>query len=157
MSSPSLNNRRPSKHSSSNSTRGILPISLILVAAFALLAGCTVGPKYNKPTVATPPAFKESEGWKVAQPSDGAIKGKWWEMFNNPELNSLEEKVSVNNQNVASSAAAYFAARDQVKEARSQLFPTVTVSPSIGNSRPAATCGFYFHELRHPVFLRFAL
>jgi NodT family efflux transporter outer membrane factor (OMF) lipoprotein len=136
-SSPSFNNRRTRK----NSSRGTLPVSLILVAAFALLAGCTVGPKYNKPTVATPPAFKESEGWKVAQPSDAAIKGKWWEMFNDAELNSLEEKVSIDNQNVASSAAAYFAARDQVKEARSQLFPTVTVSPSIGNSRQPIPAG----------------
>jgi NodT family efflux transporter outer membrane factor (OMF) lipoprotein len=134
-------NRRPRNNSRNNSSRGTLPISLILVAAFALLAGCTVGPKYSKPSVATPPAFKESEGWKVAQPSDGAIKGKWWEMFNNPELNALEEKVSVDNQNVASSAAAYFAARDQVKEARSQLFPTVTVNPSIGNSRQPLPAG----------------
>lgn len=136
--SPS-SNRRPrnssSNGSSNNSSRGTLPVSLILVAVLALLAGCTVGPKYSKPPVATPPAFKESEGWKVAQPSDGVIKGKWWEMFNDAELNSLEEKVSVSNQNIASAAAAYFAARDQVKEARSQLFPTVTVSPSIGNAR----------------------
>jgi NodT family efflux transporter outer membrane factor (OMF) lipoprotein len=133
MNSPSSNRRA--------SSRGTLPVSLILVAAFALLAGCTVGPKYNKPPVATPPAFKESEGWKVAQPSDSAIKGKWWEMFNDAELNALEEKVSVNNQNIASAAAAYFAARDQVKEARSQLFPTVTVSPSIGNSRQPLPSG----------------
>jgi|ERR1700733_1775349 NodT family efflux transporter outer membrane factor (OMF) lipoprotein len=131
MNPPSSNDRR----TRNDSSRGTLPVFLILAAALALLAGCTVGPKYSKPPVATPPAFKESEGWKVAQPSDGAIKGKWWEMFNDAELNSLEEKVSVDNQNVASSAAAYFAARDQVKEARSQLFPTVTVSPSIGNSR----------------------
>ncbi len=140
-----LSNRRSRNdswnNSPNNSSRGSLSISLILVAAFALLAGCTVGPKYNKPPVATPPAFKESEGWKVAQPSDAAIKGKWWEMFNDPELNSLEEKVSVNNQNIASAAAAYFAARDQVKEARSQLFPTVTVSPSIGNARQPLPAG----------------
>jgi NodT family efflux transporter outer membrane factor (OMF) lipoprotein len=140
-----LSNRRSRNdswnNSLNNSSRGSLSISLILVAAFALLAGCTVGPKYNKPPVATPPAFKESEGWKVAQPSDAAIKGKWWEMFNDPELNSLEEKVSVNNQNIASAAAAYFAARDQVKEARSQLFPTVTVSPSIGNARQPLPAG----------------
>jgi NodT family efflux transporter outer membrane factor (OMF) lipoprotein len=130
MNSPSL------KHeTTNNSSRATLPVSLILVAVLALLAGCTVGPKYNKPPVDTPPAFKESEGWKVAQPSDGALKGKWWEMFNDAELNSLEEKVSISNQNVASSTAAYFAARDEVKEARSQLFPTVTVSPSIGNAR----------------------
>jgi NodT family efflux transporter outer membrane factor (OMF) lipoprotein len=135
MNPPSLNHSTRKHRTPNNSSRGSLPVSLILLAAFALLAGCTVGPKYNKPPVTTPPAFKESEGWKVAQPSDAAIKGKWWEMFNDAELNALEEKVSVNNQNIASAAAAYFAARDQVKEARSQLFPTVTVSPSIGNAR----------------------
>jgi NodT family efflux transporter outer membrane factor (OMF) lipoprotein len=109
-----------------------------LLAASVLLAGCVVGPKYQKATVDTPPAYKESQGWKVAQPSDSALKGKWWEIFNDAELNALEEKVVVSNQNIASAAAAYFAARDQVKEARSQLFPTVTVGPSITNSRQPA-------------------
>jgi NodT family efflux transporter outer membrane factor (OMF) lipoprotein len=115
-----------------------------LLAASALFSGCVVGPHYQKPSAAAPPAYKESQGWKVAQPSDGALKGKWWEIFNDAELNALEEKVVVSNQNIASSAAAFFAARDQVKEARSQLFPTVTVGPSITNSRqprPAGTSG----------------
>jgi len=111
-----------------------------LLAGGALLTGCVVGPKYAKPPVDTPPAYKESQDWKVAQPSDAVIKGKWWEMFNDPQLNALEEKVNVSNQNIAAAAAAFFAAREQVKEARAQLFPTVTASPSITNSRnPAGT------------------
>jgi NodT family efflux transporter outer membrane factor (OMF) lipoprotein len=108
-----------------------------------------VGPKYHTPTAETPAAYKEltpaefkdTDGWKVAQPKDDALRGKWWEIFNDPQLNALEEKVNVSNQNIASAAASFFAARALVKEARSQLFPTVSVNPSITVQRPSANTG----------------
>ena len=111
------------------------------------LTGCNVGPKYNKPPVDTPAAYKEltpdqyknTDGWKVAQPKDDALRGKWWEIFGDPQLNALEEKVNVSNQNIAAAAANFFAARALVKEARSQLFPTVTTNPAITTQRPSAT------------------
>ncbi len=93
-----------------------------------------VGPKYHTPTTDAPAAYKElnppadskdADAWKVAQPSDAALRGKWWEIFNDPQLNALEEKVNVSNQNIAAAAASFFAARAMVKEARAQLFPTV--------------------------------
>jgi NodT family efflux transporter outer membrane factor (OMF) lipoprotein len=122
--------------------------ALVAVVAIAtLLNGCVVGPKYQKPDAVAPSAtpadykeltpadYKNTDGWKVAQPSDAALKGKWWEVFGDPQLNALEEKVGVSNQNVASSTAAYMAARALVKQARSQYFPTVSVGPSITNER----------------------
>ena len=75
----------------------------------------------------------------MAQPKDDALRGKWWEIFNDPQLNALEEKVNVSNQNIAAAAASFFAARALVKEARSQLFPTVTTNPAITVQRPSAT------------------
>jgi NodT family efflux transporter outer membrane factor (OMF) lipoprotein len=75
----------------------------------------------------------------VAQPKDDALRGKWWEIFNDPPLNALEEKVNVSNQNIASAAASFLAARALVKEARSQLFPTVTAGPAITVQRTAAS------------------
>ena len=112
-----------------------------------LLAACNVGPKYRTPAVETPPAYKEltpaqykdTDGWKVAQPKDDALRGKWWEIFNDPQLNALEEKVNVSNQNIAAASASFFAARALVKEARSQLFPTATTAPGITAQRPSAT------------------
>jgi NodT family efflux transporter outer membrane factor (OMF) lipoprotein len=106
-----------------------------------------VGPKYHRPSTdapaaykeLTPAEFKDTDGWKVAQPKDDALRGKWWEIFNDPELNALEEKVNVSNQTIASAAASFFAARALVKEARAQLFPTVTVNPAITVQRPSAT------------------
>ena len=74
----------------------------------------------------------------MAQPSDNVLHGKWWEMFNDPELNALEEKVNISNQNIASAMASYLAARALVKEARSQYFPTVGVDPAITESRQGA-------------------
>jgi len=120
---------------------------MCLAVTSCLLAGCTVGPKYHTPTAETPAAYKEltpadyknTEGWKVAQPKDDALRGKWWEIFNDPQLNVLEEKVNVSNQNIAAAAASFFAARALVKEARSQLFPRVTTNPAITVQRPSAT------------------
>lgn len=114
-----------------------------IVAIFVCLCGCTVGPRYHRPDVTTPSGFKEltpadykdTDGWKVAQPKDDALKGKWWEVFNDPQLNALEEQVNVNNQNIASAAAAFLVARAMVKEARAQYFPTVTVGAGITNQR----------------------
>jgi NodT family efflux transporter outer membrane factor (OMF) lipoprotein len=119
---------------------------MCLAVTSCLLAGCTVGPKYHTPTAETPAAYKEltpadyknTEGWKVAQPKDDALRGKWWEIFNDPQLNALEEKVNVSNQNIAAAAASFFAARALVKEARSQLFPRVTTNPAITVQRPSA-------------------
>jgi NodT family efflux transporter outer membrane factor (OMF) lipoprotein len=124
-----------------------LRTTLCLALTFSLLPGCVVGPKYHPASVPTPPAYKEltpadfkdTDGWKLAQPKDDTLRGKWWEIFNDPQLNALEEKVNVSNQNIASAAASFLAARALVKEARSQLFPTVTTNPSITVQRPSAT------------------
>jgi NodT family efflux transporter outer membrane factor (OMF) lipoprotein len=118
----------------------------LVLAGSAVISGCTVGPKYARPSVPSPPAYKEltpenfkdTDGWKVAQPSDATLHGKWWEVFNDAQLNSLEEQVNVSNQNIAAAAASFLAARTLVRQARSQYYPTVTVGPSITNSRPSS-------------------
>ena len=111
-----------------------------------LIAGCVVGPKYLRPSTPTPPAYKElprdnvqtQADWKVAQPKDAASRGKWWEVFEDPQLNDLEEKASASNQNIAAAAANFLAARALVRQARSQYFPTVSTNPSIIYARPSS-------------------
>jgi NodT family efflux transporter outer membrane factor (OMF) lipoprotein len=120
-------------------------ISVSLVAAL-VFGGCTVGPKYQRPATQAPQAYKEltpadfskTDGWKVAQPQDAALHGKWWEVFNDPKLNALEEQVNISNQNIKSATASYFAARALVKQARAQYYPTVSVGPAITTSRAGA-------------------
>ena len=109
------------------------------MAVLLLLDGCVVGPKYHRAPVDTPAAYKELEGWKVAQPQDTSLRGKWWEAFGDPQLNSLEQQVNVSNQNIASAAASFLVARAMVKEARAQLFPTVTVGPGATWEHPSST------------------
>lgn len=86
-----------------------------------------------------PPAAPQTQPFRVAQPSDSALRGDWWQMFNDPELNKLEEQVNVSNQNIAQAMAAYFSARAVVRESRAQYFPTATVSPSITRQRVNST------------------
>jgi len=115
----------------------------IALACLVLFAGCSFAPKYAKPSVQTPAAFKEltpaqfneTDGWKTAEPKDDMIRGQWWEMFHEPELNALEGQVADSNQSVAAALANFLAARAVVKQARSQYFPTVTASPSVTRSR----------------------
>ncbi len=93
------------------------------------LAGCAVGPTYDKPpAVDTPAAFKEGQGeWIRAVPADTLARGPWWQLFNDPVLNGLAERVEVSNQNVAAAVAAYAQARALVAEQRASLLPTVTL------------------------------
>ena len=94
-----------------------------------------------------PPAFKEvapqesSDGtdWLAATPQDQTLRGKWWELYQEPELNALEEKLNTSNQNIAQSYANFMAARAQVQQARAAYFPTVSVGPSYTRSRSSAS------------------
>lgn len=135
-----------SSFSITTETRGtagrILSVGLICVLLFS---GCNVGPRYKRPTTAAPPAYKESSPtaysgvppgtWQPAQPQDAALKGKWWEIFNEPELNALEEQLDINNQNIAQFFQNFMAARAQIREAHASYFPTMTTAPSWTRTR----------------------
>ena len=119
-------------------------IPALVAAGFSLvLSGCVVGPKYHPPTTPAPAAvYKESptqfpgtEGWTVAQPSDAKLRGKWWEIFNDPELNALEEQLNINNQNIKQFFENFMEARAVVREARAQFFPTLAAAPSVTHSQ----------------------
>src|ERR1700727_466021 len=113
-----------------------------------LLTGCMVGPKYHVPPAtqqAPPPAYKESptqfqdaDGWKVAQPQDAMLRGKWWEIYNDSELNALEDQLNINNQNIKQFFENFMTARTLIAQARSQLYPTVGTSPSYQRSRSSS-------------------
>jgi len=112
--------------------------SMIGLSAIAVLAGCSVGPKYTRPSITTPAAYKENPPqsfgqagiWKPAQPSDQELRGKWWEAFGDPELNALEEQVSVSNQGLKEAEARFRQARAVVGFNRASEFPTIAVGPS---------------------------
>jgi NodT family efflux transporter outer membrane factor (OMF) lipoprotein len=114
-------------------------IRILIIAGLA--AGCVVGPKYNRPTVPSPPAYKELGDWKAGEPNDQVSRGKWWEIFEDAQLNRLEDAVSAANQNVAAAAANVEAARAITREARAQYYPVITADPSIAGSRLATGLG----------------
>lgn len=126
------------------------PLHVLIVAgslAF-LLSGCSVGPKYKTPTVPTPPAFKEIGNWKTAQPSDQNLGGNWWEVFQDPNLNALEQQVEVSNQNLMAALAQYQEARALVRYYRADYYPTLTADPSAyrqrySENRPATNSSFH--------------
>jgi NodT family efflux transporter outer membrane factor (OMF) lipoprotein len=110
-------------------------IRIILFSVFSLLAfGCAVGPKYVRPTVQIPAAYKETGDWKIANPQDGIIRGAWWKIFNDPRLDALEEQVNISNQNIAQAVAQYQEARAALQAARAGFFPTVSATGSYTRS-----------------------
>ena len=112
-----------------NSLQRLLP-GILSALALLQLSGCTVGPKYHTPTAETPAAYKEVGDWKPAQPSDQNLGGNWWEIFQDPQLNALEQQVNVSNQNLKAAAAQYTQARALLRYYRADYFPTVTAGPS---------------------------
>jgi len=103
---------------------------LVPLLLCACLGGCLVGPNYKRPSVVTPPVYKEAEGWTPANPSDAADRQDWWTVFGDPVLNDLEVRVQVSNQTLVADEAAYRVAHALVAQNRAALFPTATLNGS---------------------------
>jgi NodT family efflux transporter outer membrane factor (OMF) lipoprotein len=127
-------------------------LTFITTFTFSLfLTGCMVGPKYAKPTTPAPPAFKEQppesfkevDGWKTAQPGDQMLRGKWWELFGDTQLNALEEELTASNQDLKVSEARLRQARAMIQVNRSAEFPSLSTSPSVVNERDSANAPYF--------------
>jgi NodT family efflux transporter outer membrane factor (OMF) lipoprotein len=128
------------------SGRWRLGIGLVL-----LLAGCTVGPKYRTPVVPMADSFKEATPtdyqtagiWRQAVPSDTVPRGKWWQMFGDPELDRLEDALTVSNQNLKQQEARFREARAMIAYQRAALFPTLSVGPSLNSVRESGNQPYF--------------
>jgi NodT family efflux transporter outer membrane factor (OMF) lipoprotein len=100
-----------------------------------LMVGCTVGPKYQTPTVsmtdtfkeATPADYKTAGNWRPAQPGDGVSRGPWWQIFGDQQLDALEDQLTVSNQNLKLQEARFRQARAMIGYQRASEFPTISV------------------------------
>ncbi|WP_263262279.1 efflux transporter outer membrane subunit [Pseudomonas sp. RIT-PI-S] len=110
--------------------------SLLLLA---LLAGCTVGPDYQRPATAAPVAFKEAAGWTAAAPKDAQAKGRWWAAYADPHLDTLMDQVALTNQTVAQYQAQYRQALALARASRADLYPTVSASLESTRSQTASS------------------
>ena len=114
----------------------------VALAALLVAQGCTVGPAYVRPVVATPASFKESgpvvapdgSAWSPVNPQDAAARGGWWKIYQEPELDALEDKLNRSNQTIAQAYQNYMAARAQVGQARASYAPTATLQPAVTRS-----------------------
>jgi NodT family efflux transporter outer membrane factor (OMF) lipoprotein len=119
-------------------------VTSAVAVLLAGLTGCTVGPKYHAPA---PPQitaanykestvdFQDQQGWKVSSPQDAMLRGNWWEVFHEPELNTLEDQLNINNQNIKQYFEQYMEARALIAEARAQYWPTITANPAWNRSK----------------------
>jgi NodT family efflux transporter outer membrane factor (OMF) lipoprotein len=124
-------------------------ISRAAVFCTLLLGGCDVGPRYVAPDDPAPSAFKEGSdqvpgvlstgSWQPADPQDAVLKGTWWEMFHEPELNALVDRLNIDNQNIAQYFQNFMAARAQVREANAGYFPTLSATPAASRSGAGST------------------
>jgi len=128
---------------------------ILFVILLALCAGCNLAPRYKRPPVETPAAFKENSGanntdtniWQVAQPSDDVIRSNWWVMFNDTNLDALEDQIAISNQNVVAAFDNYVVAHEEVREAQAEYYPTLNAGPSVTRLRTYTGGGL---SLRNP-------
>src|SRR6185436_4760694 len=114
------------------------------LAALVLLAACSVGPNYVRPTAPVPAAYKELGEWKQADPRDDLARGPWWERYGDEELSRLEEQVTAANQDLVAAEARFRQAQALVDNARADWWPTVTIGVSATRSRQSANLGTSF-------------
>jgi NodT family efflux transporter outer membrane factor (OMF) lipoprotein len=117
-------------------------IAIFGVCLGCAITGCTVGPKYHPPVITPPPAYKESPEnfkenipWTVAQPQDSKLRGDWWTIFNDPELNALEGQLNINNENIKVFFENFMEARAIVGEERALYYPTLTTVPAFSRQK----------------------
>jgi NodT family efflux transporter outer membrane factor (OMF) lipoprotein len=119
----------------------------LCLSAGVLFAGCSTVPTYHRPATTLPEGFKEEPGWRPAAPADGQSRAEWWTWLGDTELDALQARVIVSNQNLAAATAAYDQARAAVREQRSLLFPSVdlqasaTHAGSFGNNTTVVVSG----------------
>ncbi|MCO8161929.1 efflux transporter outer membrane subunit [Pseudomonas sp. LJDD11] len=113
------------------------PLAACLCAL--LLSGCAVGPDYQVPQVIATAQFKAADGWRQAAPSDALARGAWWEIYQDPQLNQLVERLNASNQTVAQYEAQYRQAQALVRSSRASLFPTLNLTT--GKNRSAQGTG----------------
>ncbi len=121
--------------------------AVLATLALLAIAGCTVGPNYHTPSAPSAPAFKEDAqvipppnpsvggGWKRAQPGDDKLRGKWWEIYGDPELNKLEETIAVSNQTLKAQYEQYVAAVAIVRQDRANYYPTLSIGPTASRTK----------------------
>lgn len=112
-----------------------------LLLSLSLLAGCAVGPDYQRPAVATPAGYKEAAEWKLAEPKDEAPRGNWWEIYGDAELNALVAQVAISNQNVLAAAAQYRQALALLGVAQAGYYPTLGAGLSASRAQGASSAG----------------
>src|SRR5208337_5309966 len=136
----------------SNHPRNRVCLATCFIALILLTACKPVGPNYNRPGFEAPPAYKETGAtsvfqpppapaggtWQPANPSDGLLRGKWWEIYQDTQLNQLEERIAANNQTLRQALETYLAARDQVIAARAGFFPTFSAGASAQRQKISA-------------------
>ena len=130
--------KRPQKMISVNNSRQARCVTGLLALAVLSLSGCVVGPKYHPPAVQSPPAYKEVGDWKPAQPNDQNLGGNWWTIFQDPQLDALEQQINVGNQNLKVAEAQFRQARAALRYNRADYYPTVTIAPSATRTRVSA-------------------
>lgn len=111
----------------------------IFLLSLSLLAGCAVGPDYQRPAVATPASYKEAAEWKLAEPKDEAPRGSWWEIYGDAELNALVAQVAISNQNVLAAAAQYRQALALLGVAQAGYYPTLGAGLSASRAQGASS------------------
>jgi len=135
------------------------------LASMLSIAGCAAGPKYRRAAVEVPTAYKEAGDWKPAQPNDQNLGGSWWQIFQDQQLNALEDQINVSNQNLKAAEAQYTQARAVLRYYRADYYPSISAGAAatrarISNNRPPghlSSNGATYNDYQIPMELAYEL
>jgi NodT family efflux transporter outer membrane factor (OMF) lipoprotein len=113
------------------------PLLLAILSGF-VLSGCAVGPDYQKPDAPIAQSWKAEPGWQTVNPRDAELKGTWWEIFGDADLNNLQQQALENGQTMIIAQSRVDQARAQANVANSAFFPRIGIQAGSSRSRSSA-------------------
>lgn len=112
------------------STRSLArPLSLLTLAFW--LAGCAVGPDYDAPKPQLPGGYHLLDAQQASKTAPGAVNSRWWQTFNDPQLNSLIDRAVEGNLTLQQAVLRIAGARQELAQARGGLFPSLNGSAKV--------------------------
>ena len=117
----------------------IVPNLLAIVVGSAVLSACAIGPDYQRPAMDVPAVYKEQGDWKLAEPKDELLRGRWWQVFEDSPLNALAAQVDVSNQNLKVAEARYRQAMTLPQSARAGLWPSIAANAAASRNKAAGS------------------
>jgi len=111
----------------------------VLLALAASVSACSFAPRLEIPVVPTAATYKEQAPWTQATPADRLPRDAWWSLYDDAELNRLQQQLIANSPDLEAALARYEQAKAYSDQLRSGLFPSLFLNGEGRRARQSET------------------